>query len=587
MSFRDRVLLGLTAAALLPLVLLAVGVRRQITSRVTAQHQRRVEALARIAMQDLTRESVSIDGRLASLARALADDNRFRLAALHDDPAERAYLLDWAGQAMRLTGLSMLQLQDGAGRIVSSGHFRNEYDRLDPELPQLLAVASDRVALVPARAPDGPFLVLARLDSLRVGDRRFTLVGGVTMDRSLLQRFARDEELSVSVVTPEGTVSADSLPPTAQATVAAELPLAYVDTRIRDSARIAPARLVVRQSPAELQALVHDVNRWFVVAVAAAVAGALALAFWLSAGLSRPIAALARAAGKVDLEGPEVELVTGRDDEIGALARRFAAMTRRLRASAVQLRDAERRATVGEMARQVNHDIKNGLIPIRNVLRHLAEVQQQRPAELSAVFGERRATLDSSIGYLDNLARSYARLTPPVERYAFDANAVLREVAGSAAGADGARIQVRLADALPPVFGDPLVLRRIVDNLLRNALESLGDQGGSVTLETAPGSDDITPTVRVSVADTGRGMFEQELAHAFDDFFTTKREGTGLGLSVVRRLTNDLDASLRVASQPGHGTTFTIDLPAAAPPGVPGGRARPQPASHPSRRPRR
>ena len=67
--------------------------------------------------------------------------------------------------------------------------------------------------------------------------------------------------------------------------------------------------------------------------------------------------------------------------------------------------------------------------------------------------------------------------------------------------------------------------------------------------------------VRIVVGDTGRGMSEEQLARAFDDFFTTKPDGTGLGLSVVRRLTTDLDGSVRVESAPGQGTVFTIELP--------------------------
>ena len=81
-------------------------------------------------------------------------------------------------------------------------------------------------------------------------------------------------------------------------------------------------------------------------------------------------------------------------------------------------------------ARQVNHDIKNGLIPIRNVVQHLAQVQEQQPEQLPAVFGERRATLESSIGYLDTLARNYARLTPRSERRTFDASAWKRASTG-------------------------------------------------------------------------------------------------------------------------------------------------------------
>jgi two-component system sensor histidine kinase HydH len=211
------------------------------------------------------------------------------------------------------------------------------------------------------------------------------------------------------------------------------------------------------------------------------------------------------------------------------------------------------------MARQVNHDIKNGLIPIRNVVQHFAEVEQREPERLPAVFAERKATLESSIGYLDTLARNYARLTPRTDRRTFDASLVARDALRSAS-AGGFAVQSRIADPLPAVVGDPVVLRRILDNLLRNAIESLTAATGEVTLEALRSP---SGGVRVIVADTGRGMSKEELSHAFDDFHTTKAGGTGLGLSVVRRLTADLQGDLKVESAPGRGTTFTIDLPSA------------------------
>jgi signal transduction histidine kinase len=559
MSFRAKLLVAFAAATLLSISLLAIGVRQQVTTRLVAQHQRTVDALARVAVQDLSRENAAVSARLASLARSLADDNAFRLA-VRGATSERAFLLDWAGDAMRMTGLSMLQLQDASGRILSSGHFRNEFDRLEPALPQLLARSSDRTTVVAVRAPEGPFLVLAREDSMTIGERRLTLVGGVAIDRRFLTRFARDSNVSVSLITPEGAVFSDSVPPSDARRISAEQPLAYIDARgaASDSMRVVSARLVVTHSSAELEALRRDVNRWFALAVAVAALAGLALAVWMSSALSGPLAALTRATQTIALEGPEVELATSRDDEIGTLARRFGVMGRRLRANAVQLRDAERRATVGDMARQVNHDIKNGLIPIRNVVEHLAEVQERQPEQLPSVFGERRATLESSIGYLDTLARNYARLTPRADRRSFDATTVARDAVRSAS-VGGATIRARIGDNLPPVVGDPVVLRRILDNLLRNAIESLTNGDGHVTLEAQ-----CSPTgggVRVMVADTGRGMSEAELARAFDDFHTTKPDGTGLGLSVVRRLTTDLQADLKVESAPGHGTTFVIDLP--------------------------
>src|SRR5207247_4121993 len=108
---------------------------------------------------------------------------------------------------MRFTGLSMLQIQDDQGRIISSGHFRNEYDRLEPELPRLLAAAPGGMALVEARTAEASLLALARVDSLRLGGRRFTLVGGVAVDSSFLARLAPDSELTVTVALPPDTSS--------------------------------------------------------------------------------------------------------------------------------------------------------------------------------------------------------------------------------------------------------------------------------------------------------------------------------------------------------------------------------------------
>src|SRR5262245_20986078 len=559
-TFRTRLLLAFTATTLASVSLLALGMRRQLTARLVAENTRRVDDLAKVAMEDLSRENASISARLATLARSVAADNNLRLA-VRGAQNERSLLLDWAQGAMRMTGLSMLQLQDEEGRILSSGHFRNEFDRLDPVLPALLARSSNRATVVTVRTPEGPLLVLAREDSVTIGDRRFTLVGGITIDRAFLRGFARGNDVSLSVVTPDGTVSSDSASPSGSASAVQRQPLAYIGARDgarADSMEVAPASVVVTHSSAELDALRRDVNRWFAIALGIASLGAVGLALWLSAGLSRPLAELTRAISTMALDGPELELATGRDDEIGTLAKRFGVMGRRLRASATQLREAERRATVGQMARQVNHDIKNGLIPIRNVVQHLAQVQEREPDQLATIFNERRPTLESSIGYLDTLARNYARLTPKTERRSFDVSAVARDAVGSAS-ADDAVVQAKVAESLPPVVGDPVLLRRILDNLLRNAIESLPSGKGTVTLETrrAPKGNGVW----VIVTDTGRGMSEHELAHAFDDFHTTKATGTGLGLSVVRRLTADLQGELRVESAPGRGTTFTIDLP--------------------------
>jgi signal transduction histidine kinase len=245
-------------------------------------------------------------------------------------------------------------------------------------------------------------------------------------------------------------------------------------------------------------------------------------------------------------------------------------MTERLRVGSARLREVERRAAVGDLARQVNHDIKNGLAPIRNVLRHLSQVGRQDPQLLPAVFEERRSTLESSVEYLETLAQNYARLSPGLERRPCDVNAVVDQILRNTTS-DGTELRTQLSERLPPLLGDSLMLRRILENLIGNAVDSLaGRQGGMVTVSTEGIAGGNPDRVRITVTDTGPGMTREQLERAFDDFYTTKAGGTGLGLSIVRRLVMDLDGVLRIETEPGSGTRVVLEFPAASsPPAAP------------------
>jgi two-component system nitrogen regulation sensor histidine kinase NtrY len=290
----------------------------------------------------------------------------------------------------------------------------------------------------------------------------------------------------------------------------------------------------------------------------------LLLAVWVSSRISRPLAALAEKTAVLDLDRLDVDFDEG-TDEVGTLSRLLGDLAARLRTSTARVREAERRATVGDLARQINHDIKNGLIPLRNVMRHLAQVERDEPAALPSVFAERRQTVDSSIAYLETLATSYERLSPPSERRECDLNALVTDVVRAAHGHERVEFGAHLTPNLPRVVGDPTAFRRILENLTANAVDSLQSKPGRVTVSTdVVRRDHDLPIVRVTVADTGRGMSSDERGRIFDDFYTTKEGGTGLGLSIVRRLVMDLHGTLGVESEPGTGTRIIIDIPAGS-----------------------
>jgi signal transduction histidine kinase len=563
MTFRSRLLVVTLVAVLLPLLALAFVVRLEMTERLTSQYERRVDALVEVIEDDLAARSDGIAASLEIVKNAAVDDNRFRRAAVDRAAEERRYLLDYAGGAMRLTGLSMLQIQDASGRIMSSGHFRNEFDRLDRDLPRLLAAAPGGTALIPARAPDEPFLALARVDSFRMGGNRFWIVAGIRVEQRFLERLARGSELSVTLVYPGGEIRSNSaIAEDSERDIVRELAVPFAGPSVGTPAT---AMFRVSHGMTGLRTLRRSIDLWFLAAVAAAVVLAVSLAGWLASRFSHPLMELADKTSRIDLDRLDVDFDTDRNDEVGALSRLLAAMTVRLRASAHRIRDAERRATVGELARQVNHDIKNGLTPIRNVFRHLFQVAEEQPGELSSVFDERKGTLDSGMTYLENLASKYARLHPRPERRPCDVNEIVRNVVADLRPPESAAVlRAGLCDAAV-VMGDPLSIRRVLENLVGNAIDSLGAGGGEVVVSTALAGVDTGDSgrrVRITVADTGAGMSDEEREKVFEDFYTTKVNGTGLGLSIVRRLVMDLDGALEVESKAGQGSRFVVDLPA-------------------------
>lgn len=568
-------LLMVAAVALVSLAVLALGMRWDLSDQLAADYARRIEATVAAIEADLRFESEDISARLVALRDALQNDNRFRLAAVAGAASGRQYLLDYAGGVIGLTGLTVLQIHDDDGRIVSSGHFRNEHGRLAPVLAKRLVANPDDIAFLTARTPEREFMALVRGEELRVGERAFTLVGGVALDRQFFERLARDREVSVSLVYPGLDVSSNPGLVQRLASVSGapggapgldDLIAGQLDVTVMgpdgEGPGVSTAHVFVTHTLEPLQALVRSVGRWFMGTAAVTAVIALALAAWLSSRVSRPLVTLAEKTAILDLDRLDVDFASRGADEVGTLSRLLGDLTTRLKASRRDLRAAEHTAAVGQMARQVTHDIKNGLIPLRNVFRHLSQVGAGDPDALATVFEERRGTIDASIDYLETLATNYGRLSPSLERRRCDLNEIATEAIQVSRGSR-TRILGELADDLPAVVGDPIAMRRILDNLIANAIESQPDGAGVVRIVTERVDDLDHTTVRVTVSDTGCGMSDEDASKIFADFYTTKPAGTGLGLSIVRRLVLDLEGTVRVSSVLGEGTCVTVDMPAA------------------------
>lgn len=561
MTFRARLLLAFLFVVIVPLTVVGLAVRRRVSDALTAQYEERVSTLVAVIGRDLQRQDQMVADRLVAITEAMRADNRFRQGVLQRG-ASRAYVLDYAADVMRQSGLAMLQIQNAEGRILSSGHFRNEYDLMEAALPELLGQVPGGLGLAKARTPTAEFLALARADTVSIGTQVLSLVGGVAVDRTFLESLGASADVAVTLLLP-----GDSVPTTLasrDSVLVRELTVPYVATEVGGAGEVGVARILVAHSLAPLLTLRRSLDNWFALAVGITALVAVLIATRLATRISRPLSDLAEATARVDLERLDVTFASDRKDEIGTLARTLDATTQRLRASVRLLREVERRAVLGDIARQVNHDIKNGLVPIRNVFRHLSQVAAESPATLSEVYRERQHTVESAVEYLEALAARYAALYPKLEPTTCDVNAVVERVVRGVARPSHAEVQLDLGETSLTVRADELALRRILENLVTNAVDSLPSEDGTVRVTTRSVSGEGgVPVARITVADSGVGMTAAELEQAFGNFYTTKPRGTGLGLPIVRRLVNDIGGTLRVETEPGRGTTFSIDLPAA------------------------
>jgi two-component system nitrogen regulation sensor histidine kinase NtrY len=279
---------------------------------------------------------------------------------------------------------------------------------------------------------------------------------------------------------------------------------------------------------------------------------------------SRPIKTLAQAATEIGHGNWDVRVETSGKDEIGKLAVAFNQMTAELMAQRERLVQSERVAAWRELARRLAHELKNPLFPLQITVENLLRARQNTPQEFDEVFQESTATLLAEIANLKTIVGRFSDFSkmPALQLQAVDLNELIRSVAQLFQGQlnrDPGRIQPRLQlGDVPKVSADPVLLRRVIENLVLNAIDAM-PQGGTLTFRTITSSDDRFALFEL--ADTGAGLTAEECERLFTPYYTTKQHGTGLGLAIAQSVISDHRGRITVSSKKDQGTTFHVELP--------------------------
>jgi signal transduction histidine kinase len=249
---------------------------------------------------------------------------------------------------------------------------------------------------------------------------------------------------------------------------------------------------------------------------------------------------------------------------LAGLRRRYGVLSERHARAEEALRRRDRLAAMGELASTVAHEVRNPLNAVGMTAQRLKrEFLGAAPADAGdrAELEELLSVMTSETQRIDRIVQQfleYAR-PPRLAPERVDLGALVRDVgerARSLAGARGIAVEVEATEAGTALV-DPAQLRQALDNLVRNAVEATA-AGGRVSLAARRESGGHA----IEVRDTGRGIEPDHVPRIFDLYFTTKAEGTGVGLAVTQQIVAAHGGTIEVDSRPGAGTTMTVRVPA-------------------------
>ncbi|WP_437547852.1 ATP-binding protein [Sorangium sp. So ce367] len=348
-----------------------------------------------------------------------------------------------------------------------------------------------------------------------------------------------------------------------------------------------PGLDVVASVPRDpLRQALARLDRAIALTGATVLAIAVAMAVVLARSLSRPLVALARETREVMSGAPRrVEGRGGR--EIADLAAAFNATIDELAAMRKRLAATERIAARREVARQIAHEIKNPLAPIRAAVETLRRLRQRDDPAFDDYFAEATSTVLNEVHRIANIVTEFtqfARLPPP-NLTPIDLVAVARGVitlhaapasgeatsgagstsgTGATSGAPSPRVEL-VADPIPQVSADRDQLIQVLTNLVQNGLDAASairrDPRVSVTIGPLPND-----RVRIVVRDNGPGVAEEMVPRLFEPYATSKEKGTGLGLAIAQRIVFEHGGEITYRKAKKGGAVFEIWLPIAGPP---------------------
>jgi two-component system nitrogen regulation sensor histidine kinase NtrY len=598
MSFRSKIFLIFLLTVLASVSLVAYGVTYYTQHAFEAMDAQRTEALVSQFKKEFAQRGEVVVQQVENITNA---DITLRMALdLARTNADSSLYVHDANGAAQDHGLDFVEFVNGDGALISSAQYPARVGYKNDWVAATKEWRGSTAFLKREELPDGVALSLTAVRSLPVGEKNFYIIGGRRLDqnflaslvlptgmRALLYRNLEPNFVATALTDASGAVpNAESFQPLIEQIQ--KQPSDEVNTLVStvewnkdpasaESFHAMPLRgrnnellgvLLLGSSAKELVLLQRQILKTAGFVSLAAILIGLLVSWWVSRRITRPVEELADGARDVASGHWNAHIDVHGDDEIGQLAGAFNDMTRTLAAQKEKLVQTERVAAWRELARRLAHELRNPLFPLQITVENLQRARQLGPEEFQEVFGEATATLKAELANLNSIVGRFSDFSkmPAPELTRVNVNESLRnavrlfEAQFNAVGKPSISTEYFLNEPLPEIDADPDLLHRAFQNLVLNALDAM-PSGGTLTLRTTGGED----TVRIEVADTGKGLTPEECSRLFTPYYTSKVQGTGLGLAIVQSVVSDHQGTISVSSEEGRGATFRIELPKRQP----------------------
>ena len=584
MSLKTKLLLlvALSIAGSVAAVTWLIETRTHQTFRQIEQE--RTAGLVRQFQREIDHEGQEITRGVDTVANS---DSMLRTVIELVNGADYSRHVDEAAAYAAAQRLDFLDLIAPDGTIISSAHWPARFGLKQRWFLESAAPLPQPAFLRHVETPQGNVLALLCIRPVHTHGVTYYLIGGRELDEVMqfltppegvqVSIYSSPEQGAAEILGAKGSVPTANLLPLIQkasdshgeasATIewGPELPQEQIVHAIAlpgYSSNQVPAVLLVANSLGQETALEKRIARVSLMIAGLGVLLGIIGSGLVAARISRPVKKLAQAAARIGEGDWDVRVEPGSQDEIGKLASAFNQMTHELISQRERLVQSERVAAWRELARRLAHELKNPLFPLQITVENPLRARENTPDQFDEVFRESATTLLAEIANLKTIIGRFSDFSkmPAPQLQEVNLDELVRSVAQLfqkqlATGPARIELEMHLGD-VPPVSGDPALLRKVIENLVRNAIDAM-PKGGKLTFRTELNQKHAI----LELSDTGTGLAKEECDRLFTPYYTTKQHGTGLGLAIVQSVVSDHHGQISVNSTKNFGTTFTVELP--------------------------